>query len=236
SAVVVFDGLSVRELPLLLRFAREGALDVQELGVGIAAIPSETLDFVEQRVGCGRVAPSQLPGRRELTQRGVRAYYYASVGQRHALDDSARCLLLWSAFPDNTYSDSGARFVEHFAQIQNLMQQAWTATVMALPRGRRVLVTSDHGYVFFGAGRSFDRQREELRPLNEYFGGDRSARISERGEPPEHADVFVARDRGIAMVRGRVALHPPGPAGTRLYKHGGMSLMEMLTPWLVLST
>lgn len=36
------------------------------------------------------------------------------------------------------------------------------------------------------------------------------------------------------MVRGRVQTHPPGPASARLYKHGGLSLMEMLTPWIVL--
>jgi len=37
------------------------------------------------------------------------------------------------------------------------------------------------------------------------------------------------------MLRGRVQPHPPGPASNKLYKHGGLSLMEMLTPWLVLS-
>jgi hypothetical protein len=28
--------------------------------------------------------------------------------------------------------------------------------------------------------------------------------------------------------------HPPGPAASKLYKHGGLSLMEMLTPWVLL--
>jgi hypothetical protein len=36
------------------------------------------------------------------------------------------------------------------------------------------------------------------------------------------------------MVRGRVQTHPRGEGARKLYKHGGMSLMEMLVPWLVL--
>ncbi len=69
------------------------------------------------------------------------------------------------------------------------------------------------------------------RPLTEYLGGERFGRISVKGPPPTHEDLAVYPD--LAVVRGRVPLHPPGPASTRLYKHGGLSLMEMLTPWLV---
>lgn len=51
-----------------------------------------------------------------------------------------------------------------------------------------------------------------------------------------HPDLAVFPHRRVAMVRGRVQTHPPGPAATRLYKHGGLSLMEMLTPWIVLDS
>lgn len=38
----------------------------------------------------------------------------------------------------------------------------------------------------------------------------------------------------IAMVKGRVKTKSTGEAAVKLYKHGGLSLMEMLTPWVVL--
>lgn len=234
SAVVVFDGLSLREVPALLRLSEAAGFTVEEKGIGLAALPSETVDFVEQRLGCGRVGPSSLGGKRDLKDRGIQAYYYAHPGERHTLDPDARALL-WSSFPDNTYKDSGARFAEHFMQIQVLLESAWKATVMSIPRGRRILVTSDHGYVFLGAGLSFTRQREELRPLSAYLGGERYARLSESGEPPSHEDLKVYLAQDVAVLKGRVHLHPPGPAANKLYKHGGLSLMEMLTPWLVLS-
>ena len=235
SAVVVFDGLSLREAPALLRLAEAAGFTLEEKGIGLAALPSETVDFVEQRLGCGRVGPSSLPGRRDLKDRGIQAYYFAHPGERHTLDPDARALLLWSSFPDNTYKDSGARFAEHFMQIQVLLESAWKATVMSIPRDRRILVTSDHGYVFLGPGLSFARQHDELRPLSAYIGGERYARLSGSGEPPVHDDLKVYPERDVAMLKGRVQLHPPGPSSNKLYKHGGLSLMEILTPWLVFS-
>jgi hypothetical protein len=235
SAVVIFDGLSLREVSALLRLAADSGLTVVENGTSLAALPSETVDFIEQRLNCGRVAPSQLGGRRDLKDRGIAAYYYSHPGERHTLDAAARALLLWSAFPDNTYKDSGARFADHFAHIQVVLESAWKATVMMIPRGRRILVTSDHGYIYLGAGLTFFRHAQDLRPLSAYLGGERWVRLSEGGEPLAHEDLAIYRERDVAMLRGRVQPHAPGPASNKLYKHGGLSLMEMLTPWLVLS-
>jgi hypothetical protein len=233
-SVVIFDGLSLREVPALVRLTEQSALRVVEQAVSTAAVPSETVDFIEQRLRLPRVAPSQLPGRRDLADRGLAAYYYSHPGERHVLDGAALTLLLWSAFPDNTYKDSGARFETHFAQIRHWLEPAWNATVMSLPRDRRVLITSDHGYVFLGSGLSFSRSREELRPLADYFGSDRAARLSTSGEPPAHRDIATYPDRDAAMLKGRIHPHTSGPASNRLYRHGGLSLMEMLTPWLLL--
>jgi len=73
-----------------------------------------------------------------------------------------------------------------------------------------------------------------IRPLTEWLRGERSRALSSGEQPPDHADLAVIPHRRVAMIRGRVQTHPPGPASSRLYKHGGLSLMEMLTPWIVL--
>jgi hypothetical protein len=36
------------------------------------------------------------------------------------------------------------------------------------------------------------------------------------------------------MLRGRIKNRPRGPSSNKVYRHGGLSLMEMLTPWIVL--
>jgi len=194
------------------------------------------VDFVDQRLGFGRVAPSQLPGRQALKQQGIAAYYYDSPSRVHRLDEQAEALLLWSSFPDQTYSDSGARFAQHFGQMHTFLETAWMNIVQRIPKGRKVLITSDHGYVYFGAGMSFSRSNAALRPLNAYVGGERFRRTSDLESVPEHSDLLLVPDRNVAMIRGRVQTHPPGPASARLYKHGGLSLMEMLTPWVELTT
>jgi len=234
-AAIVLDGLSLREVPEILRLAEDSGLQVREIGVATAAVPSETMDFLEHRLQAGRIAPSQLPGQ-ELRARGVECFYYDHEGRRHQLPASASAMLLWSAFPDQTYQDSGARFPSHFAEIHRRLESVWRNTVQAIPAGRTILVTSDHGYIYFGHGCSARRDNPTIRPLTEWLRGERWRALSPGEQPLDHPDLAVIPHRRVAMIRGRVQTHPPGPAGSRLYKHGGLSLMEMLTPWIVLDS
>lgn len=234
-AIVIFDGLSLREIPALLNLAQTSGFVVQETGASYSALPTETTDFIEHRLKFGSISPSQLPKRKGLREKGITTYYYDNPNQQHLLDHNSRGLLLWSAFPDNTYSDSGARFPQHFEQISQLLETAWLNTVQQIPRGRKILVTSDHGYVYLGSGLSFPRSNTELRPLSEYLGGERYRRLSDEGkQPPDHPDLVVFPGRKVAVLRGRIQTHPPGKAASRLYKHGGLSVMEILTPWILL--
>jgi len=234
NAVVVFDGLSIRELPALLKLAQESGFNVRETGTAYAATPSETLDFVEQRLHLDKVAPSQLSSRKELKTKGIEAYYFPHPGARHEISVTARSLLMWSAFPDNKYTDSDARFPDLFCQIKEVLKSAWISTVQQIPKGRKILVTSDHGYVYFGPGMSFTRNQAEIRPLTQFFGGERAKETRPGDVLPAHADLYIKNDKTAALIRGRVQCHPPGPNASKLYKHGGMSFMEMFTPWLVL--
>lgn len=231
-AVVIFDGLSLREVPVLLSLAEKSNHKVHELGITYSSLPTETMDFIEQRLKLGKVPPVQLPRRRDVAEKGISAYYYDNPSQRHKIDRNSKKLLLWSAFPDNTYSDSEARFERHFEQIHNFLETSWLNTIQQIPLDRKILITSDHGYIYFGAGLSFTRTNTELRPLSEYLRGERFSRSVE--EAPEHRDLIVYPHRKIAVLKGRVQTHPPGRATSRLYKHGGLSIMESLIPWIVI--
>jgi hypothetical protein len=235
SAAVVFDGLSLRETPALLRLAAASGFKVKEIGCSVAAVPSETSDFTHQRLRLSsRTSPINLPGRGELQAAGIGCVYFNSPHERRVLNSSAPALLLWSAFPDQTYRDADARFDRQFANIQTYLDTAWQNTVQQIPRGRPILVTSDHGYIFFGAGLSAPRSHAGLRPIASRFGGERFLRLKADDPVPDHADVAVIPSHSVAMIRGRVQVHTSGPDANKLYKHGGLSLMEMLTPWIVL--
>jgi len=102
-AAVVFDGLSLREVPAILHLAKESGFTVREVGFSQSAIPSETVDFIEERLGLTGTSPVQLPGRQALKEKGIAAYYYPHPNHREQLDAASPALLIWSAFPDATY-------------------------------------------------------------------------------------------------------------------------------------
>ncbi len=116
-----------------------------------------------------------------------------------------------------------------------LLETAWMNTVQQIKGKRKIIITSDHGYVFFGTGMDFPRSNTETAPLNQYFGNERNAFLDQHPPPPQSDDVFIDLAHNIAMIKGRVKTRSTGTASTRLYKHGGLSLMEMITPWIELS-
>jgi len=236
SAVVVFDGLSLREIPIILKLSGKSGLAVKTTDCNCAAIPCETFDYIERELGCGRIAPSQLPGRKELAARGISVIYTNNITHPVNDDSNGNALMIWSSFPDNTYKDSGAKFENHFENIHVRFETAWINTVQQIKEKKRIIITSDHGYIFLGTGMDFplSSREKEVRELNAFFGNDRYAFLPERPAPPVSDNIIVDTHRQVAMLKGRVKTRSTGEAATRLYKHGGLSLMEMLIPWVEL--
>jgi hypothetical protein len=234
SAAVVFDGCSLRELPRLIALARASRRAVLKASYSRSAVPSETIQFVAHRLGFGlsELGPSQLASRRELKERDVRYFYFGQAASYHTIDDCAENLLLWCRFPDQRYTDSTAVNEGLFDGVWDGFQLAWQNTVQALPADRTVLVTSDHGYVFLKSGFSDTRLKNVDRPLDgkrfRFFGRD--------GHLPERSPgLWVDETRRLAVLTGRAHNRPlANSAWHSVYRHGGLSLMEVLTPWLVL--
>ena len=234
TAIVIFDGASIREIPLFLKKAGQSGFRVLERSVSYAALPSNTIDFIGQRLLGKAVTPKSLPRRKELKEQNIKAFYFHdAISTNHIICKSTEQLILWSSFPDVTYQDSEARFARHFAEMQQLYDAAWKNTVMQIPRDRRIVITSDHGYIFFGAGFDSTRPNTACELLNQnrsrVFGPD-----EELLDDSHAGDLQIFPDRRLAMVRGRIKNRPKGPAANRVYRHGGLSLMEMLVPWITL--
>lgn len=234
SAAVIFDGCSLRELPRLIELAQTSRRAVIEIGCSRAAIPSETTRFVVDRLELGlpELAPSQLASRRELRERNVRYYYFGQAASYHAIEDGPESILAWCRFPDQRYNDSTAVNEGLFDGIWDGFESAWRNTVQALPSDRTVLVTSDHGYVFLKSGFSDMR----LKNADRVLAGKRFRLFAPDEVLPEPAvGLWVDESRRLAILSGRAHNRPQAPSASQsVYRHGGFSLMEMLTPWLVL--
>lgn len=128
--------------------------------------------------------------------------------------------------------DSTASGAQLYDGIWDSLELVWQRTVQNLPSSRHVLVTSDHGYVFLGPGLSDRNLDGKDRPLK----GKRFRQFLEDEPLPEYdTDLFVDQERRLAVIKGRCHNRPQAPSSNQsLYRHEGISLMEVLTPWLVL--
>ncbi|MEW5799660.1 MAG: hypothetical protein AB1728_11710, partial [Bacteroidota bacterium] len=115
--------------------------------------------------------------------------------------------------------------------VRKLFDTVWKNIVLTIPKDYEIIITSDHGYIFFGPELESTVLTEAPRLLN----NDRFRFFSsEEPLPSDVPELQLLGDRRLAMLRGRIKNRPQGPSGNKAYRHGGMSLMEMLTPWLVL--
>ena len=230
-AAVVFDGLSLREMPLLLKLAEESGFKVKTRDLIATSLPTETFDYVEQRVLGSRIGPSQLPGRNELTEKGVKAFYLDQPTSRHTFPIGPS-LLIWSTYPDRLFTDDSARSEALFGNFhRNYVPTIWKYALQDIPRGLPIVVTSDHGYIFFGAGMEADRCSE----APELLGQARNKQFAPgQPLPPWNTDLQVLPSSRTAMLRGRLRARPSGTSSRKLYQHGGFSLMEVLVPWIEL--
>jgi hypothetical protein len=135
-------------------------------------------------------------------------------------------------FPDMRFMDTHAATAALFDSIWDMLGTVWTRTVQKAPQARPVLVTSDHGYIFLGPGLSEPRLAGIDRPLD----GKRFREFPSGGQMPDRKPgVWIDPARRLAVLVGRVHNRPHAVSPSNsLYRHGGLSLMEMLTPWLVL--
>jgi len=234
GGVVIFDGCSLRELPRLLFLAEASNRPVLSVRCGRSALPSSTEYFVGDRLGLDLpvLAPSQLVRRHEWRGQGVSYHYFKTPNEVQAISGESKAIILWSRFPDLRFMDSSASSAEMYDGIWDGFDLVWRNTVQAIPPERSILVTSDHGYVFLGAGLSNQNLEGKDRPLK----GKRCREFEEEEElPHSNPQIWIDRTRRIGAIKGRCHNRPqaPGPSQS-LYRHGGISLMEVLTPWLVL--
>ena len=205
-----------------------------ESGCSRSALPSETDVYVEARLGFGlpRLGPSQLSRRGEFRESKVRFYYFRQPGDYHAIEDSEESMLLWTRFPDQRYTDSTATNASLFDAIWDGLELAWKRTVQAVPGDRKVLITSDHGYVFLHSGFS----DPNLKGVDKALNGKRLCFFEEGEELPAPAPgLWIDRNRRFAIIAGRAHNRPQAPSASQsVYRHGGLSIMETITPWIVL--
>lgn len=241
-AVLILDGLSLRELPWLLQEAPKHGLELVSHHVTGAELPGETTPFA-RALGVGQ--------RSALENDGVKGKSHALAGARTdtsnlPFEDCVPLVsdhpdwVFWHHWPDEHIHEMAVagqgfeRLVEE-ASIQ-LTSDAFWAFVRRLAEGRRLVITSDHGYAASGHFQDTP-DKGQTTHLQQRFGAGRSRPIG----PTEVAgpwtpplDLVLDTTTGPhALALGRRKWKIQG--GYPTLGHGGLTLLEVAAPFVELS-
>lgn len=237
-AVLILDGLSLREVPWLLHGARTRGYAVRQEKATAAELPPETTPFAralgfEQRSALqpgGGHANSRLPGARTDCLGIAWEACAAIIGAEPDW-------LLWHEWPDSRIHGLAGpgQGLEALAQetASGLTSDGFWALVERLTTGRRLVVTSDHGYA--ASGMFSDVAAEPGQLLKARFGGRRCTPSSGQASgwnPPVELQLESRHGLyGYAVGRRKWKVQGGYPTLT----HGGLSLLEVVSPFVELS-
>lgn len=237
-AVLILDALSLREVPWLLAGAAERGYTVHDARVTGAELPADTTPFAKalgfgQRSSLGANgagAGHRLPGARtECTD--------------IAWEDCARFIgsepdwVFWHQWPDkdvHDFADAGEGLRPLIAKAsEHLQSDAFWNLVGRLAEGRRLVITSDHGYA---ASEQFpDATSDHAGYLKQVYRSGRCAdNGSQRGAWVPPIDLLLDTRHGRHLfVNGRRKWKSAG--GYPTLTHGGLSVLEVASPFIELS-
>lgn len=219
--LVVFDALSWREVPVIT-----GILDERssEFGVDYARseVPSETERFCTAHFGVN--GPTALK-----TKAAGNGWNYECVENTNWDPESVGSVrrVTWVRYPDMIFAlpPGGVNYDEHVVQpIRAILER-----ILDSSNGRRVVITSDHGYVWMGGGATWALDADEEKLMSQHFKAGRATRNATTNLFGSDK-VWISGEN--AAARGRFAWGSKVAGATKLYKHGGVSLMECLVPWI----
>lgn len=234
-AVLILDGLSLRELPWLLTGAERHGLKVVEGRAAAAELPPDTTPFAKalgfsQRSALGSNGAGgahKFPGARTET---------TDIEWQSCADmiGSQPDWVFWHHWPDkdiHDFSDPGEGLSSLTKKADcSLQSDGFWALVSRLAHGRRLIITSDHGYA---ASELFsDATPEQSTYLKQTFKSGRwSTSAQESGSWVPPIDLMLDTRHGKHLfVNGRRKWKSAG--GYPTLTHGGLSVLEVAVPYL----
>lgn len=238
-AVLILDGLSLREAPWLLHGAGAQGYVVHAAEALAAELPADTTPFA-QALGFAQRSALENDAAGDAHVFSTARTDTTDLPWRECIDliDPTTDWVLWHHWPDTRlHAVSGpGRGLAAIAKetAAALTSDDFWALVERLTTGRRLVVTADHGYAASGLFPD-TVDAEQAAYLRNRFRSGRSAPSEaspSRWAPPIDLTLDTPRGRQ-ALVLGRRKWKSPG--GYPTLTHGGLSLLEVAVPFLELS-
>ncbi len=235
KAVLILDGLSLRELPWLLQGAKERGFKLHEVSANASELPGETNEFA-RALGFG--------SRSQLQNNGGGLAHRLQPAQTESLDmpwkdcqglvNGVPNWVFWHHWPDSKIHDAavagqGLDTLTKDAADQLTSDDFWSF-VERLATGRRLVITSDHGYA--ATGYFPDAEGDVGQHLKKTFSSGRSVVGAGEAGPfvPPVALQLNSPHGAHVLALGRRKWKSQG--GYPTLTHGGLSILEVLSPWV----
>jgi hypothetical protein len=238
KALLILDGLSLRELPWLLQGLQARGYTLHHVTASASELPGKTNEFA-QALGFG--------SRSQLQNNGGGLTHRLHPAQTESVDlpwqdcagliDNHPNWVFWHHWPDSQVHDGsgagqGLATLTKAAAEQLTSDDFWSL-IERLATGRRLVITSDHGYA--ATGYFADAKGEVGQFLKQTLASGRSvAGALENGPfvPPVVLQIDSPHGTHLLAV-GRWKWKSQG--GYPTLTHGGLSLLEVLSPFLEIS-
>jgi len=234
KAVLIMDALSLRELPALIGGAETHEIEPKNIRVVGSEIPPDT-DHFARSLG--------VPSRSNLANNGKSSNFLFTNDKMHTdiLDipfedcmanvpfDSN--LFLWHTWLDKLIHQNGLPDQVYKIATKELQSEGFWKLVNRIRKGRRLVITSDHGYAVARQFPTEEEDRNVVEALREVFGASRCKPAS---EPWKHSFMppIVLTEGGCHIVMGQRKWKVQ--SGFPHLSHGGLSLLEVAVPFLEL--
>lgn len=238
KAVLILDGLSLRELPWLLQGAKDRGFTTHEVSANASELPGETDEFAR---ALGFTSRSKLQNNGGGLAHKLQAASTETVDlpwkDCEALISSTPNQIFWHHWPDAKLHDgSGAgQGLEPLTKdvAEQLSSDDFWTFVERLATGRRLVITSDHGYA--ATGYFHDADGEVGQFLKQTLSSGRSrAGTGDAGPFVPPVVLQVTNSHGAHLLAlGRRKWRSQG--GYPTLTHGGLSLLEVLSPFVELT-
>lgn len=238
KAVLILDGLSLRELPWLLQGAEDHDFTLHEVSAKASELPGETDQFA-RALG--------FASRSKLQNNGAGFAHKLQTASTESVDlpwkDCENLIsgtpnqIFWHHWPDAKLHDgSGAgQGLEQITKdvAEQLASKDFWSFVERLATGRRLVITSDHGYA--ATGYFPDAEGDVGQFLKQTFSSGRNKTGTGNIGPfvPPVALQINSPHGAYLMSLGRRKWRSPG--GYPTLTHGGLSLLEVLSPFVELT-
>ncbi len=238
KAVLILDGLSLREAPWLLEQAQGRGYKLHRSEVRGAELPGETTPFAKS-LGFGQ--RSALENNQAGAAHKLAGAFTACCNlpwkDCEEMVGSQQSVVFWHHWPDERMHDLsgpglGLRKLAKEAHAALTSDDFWSF-VNRLATGRRLVITGDHGYA--ACGEFHDMGGDQASYMKGVFKSGRSAAATGKDAawvPP--IDLALSSAHGPHQyVLGRRKWK--SAAGYPTLQHGGLSLLELFVPFLELS-